>query len=57
MIRDLFEQTVEYLYDRAYSWACGAYKVNWPLVLYFGVCVPVMIILTVFLVKGCIRGQ
>jgi hypothetical protein len=42
-LRDLFERLVDAAYDKAYDWACGAYKVNWLLVLYFGVFVPVMI--------------
>jgi hypothetical protein len=33
---------MDWLWDKAYDWACGAYKVNWPLVLYFGVFVPAM---------------
>lgn len=52
MIRDLFEHLIDAAYDRLYDWACGAYKVNWFMVLYFGVFVPVMIYLTIFLVRS-----
>jgi hypothetical protein len=52
-LQDCFERFVDYLYDMAYSWACGAYKVNWPLILYFGVFVPACLIITLFFVKGC----
>jgi hypothetical protein len=42
-LRNKIESLVDAAYDLAYSWACGAYKVNWLLILYFGVFVPVMI--------------
>jgi hypothetical protein len=57
MIRDIFGRFVDGLYDRVYDWACGAYKVNWLLVIYFGVSVPALLILTYYFVKGCVNGH
>lgn len=57
-IRNKIELLIDGIYDRLYDWACGAYKkLNWPLILYFGVFVPGMFYLITIFLKGCICEQ
>jgi hypothetical protein len=56
-LRSIYDSITEALWNAAYDWSCGAKRVNWPLIVYFGAFVPGMIFLTLYLVKGCNSGQ